>query len=375
LAACAAALTVMVAWSAPAHAAVDTVSAVPDSTPQFNGDVFTVAYAGSTIYLGGDFTAATVGKTVSTRNHLAAINASTGALLPWAPSADGQVRALALDGTDVYITGGFQNVNGLHRDKLAMVDGISGVLSNTFVHDITGYTRAIAVSNGRVYVGGLFSAIDGVAKANLAAFTLATGALDNGWATSTNDRVNALWATASRIYVGGKFTQTNGLTNTPRLRAVDPTTGAYDTTFKPGAPYEVFAIAQGPSDVYAALAGPGGRVMAFTSTGTAKWTITTDGNAQAVNVMGDTVYGGGHFDNVCKSTNTGAQGFCVDGSTHRGKMFAVDLDGTLLGWDPDANGVNGTHQIAVNLDLHKAAFGGNWGTVAGASHKKFVQFS
>jgi hypothetical protein len=371
-----AALAVIVAWSSPAIAAVDTVSDVPDHSVTFNAQVFTVAYGGNTIYVGGDFTTAFVDGHSFARNGLAAIDATTGSLLSWNPSADAQVRTIAVDGNDVYVGGSFSNLGGVNRDGLALIDGTTGSVSGSFVHTMTGSPRTIAIGNGRVYVGGLFSAIDGASRNNLVAFTEATGAVDQGFVAQTNDRVNALFYTATRLYVGGIFTQLNGTTGTPRLRAVNPTTGVYDSTWRPPAAYEVSAVAQGSAGVYAAAAGPGGRVYAFNSTtGANQWTITTDGDVQAVNVLGDTVYVGGHFDNVCKSASTGTQGTCLDGNTPRGKIFAVDAAGTLLDWSANCQGINGTHQIAVSDALHQVAIGGQWSYVHGIYQRMFAKFS
>jgi hypothetical protein len=365
----------MVAWSVPANAAVDTVSDVPDHTIGFNAAVFAVAYGGNTIYVGGDFTAAIIDGHSTARNRLAAIDANTGALLPWDPNADAQVRAIAVDGPNVYVAGTFNHLGLTARDGLARLDAVTGAVSGGFVHTMTGYPRALAVGNGRLYVGGLFSAIDGVARSNLVAFTTSTGAVDSGWAPRTNDRVNALLATSTRVYVGGVFTLLNGVSGTPRLRAVDPSTGAYLSTWRPPAQYEVFNVAEGPSGVYAAAAGPGGRGYGFNlSTGALMFTRTADGDVQAVNVMGDTVYFGGHFDNVCKSALTGTQGSCVDGNIPRRKAFATEATGALLAWNPDIQGINGVHQFAIDPANHRIAAGGQWCCVHGISQRMFAQF-
>src|SRR4051794_38204607 len=85
--------------------AVPAQAATSDPMPSFDGTVLAVAYAGSTLFVGGTFTEAVVrGRTVR-RHHLAAINARTGALLPWDPDPDDRVKAIAVSGQSVYVAG------------------------------------------------------------------------------------------------------------------------------------------------------------------------------------------------------------------------------------------------------------------------------
>jgi hypothetical protein len=226
----------------------------------------------------------------------------------------------------------------------------------------------------RLYVGGTFATIDGQARSRLAAFDLATGALVAGWQPAANDKVDSVYADGGRVYVGGLFTQVNGA-SPARLAALDPTDGHTLTAFKGVAQYEVISVFADATGVYSAQAGPGGRGVAYTLAGAARWTITTDGNAQAVAVLQNTVYVGGHFASVCKSSNTGNQGACLDGQTDVGKIFAVDLNGVLQSWNTNIRGVTGVHQIAVNVGQHMIGVGGDFATVGGVSRIDFAEFS
>jgi hypothetical protein len=364
------AASLVVAAAGPAGAAV---SDSPSTSPGFNGPVFAVATAGNVAYVGGNFTAAVVkGKTIA-RQRLAAVDLTTGALLAWAPAADKTVRALAVDPDgSVWAGGDFQTLNGQARDSLAKISA-GGVLDPASYKISGGTPRALAVGHGRLYLAGLFTGVNGSARGNVAAIDLETRQL-SGWAARTDDLVTSLAVSGDRIYLGGSFHRTNGMSSTGRLIAVKRDGGGVDTGFLPRPSAIVWAVAVAGDRVYAAIGGQGGRTISYTTGGVAKWTLTTDGDAQAVAVLGGTVYIGGHFDNVCRSANTGDHGVCLDGSVSRIKLAATDLDGDLLPWAPQANGVWGVRALAANTQAAVVLAGGEFTTLGGASQKRFAVF-
>ncbi|WP_236718567.1 PQQ-like beta-propeller repeat protein [Actinoplanes sp. TFC3] len=344
-----------------------------DSVPGFNGTVLTVVYSGSTIYIGGDFTSAVVrGKSIA-RTRLAAVNATTGELLPWAPTANKRVKALAVSGTSVYLAGDFTKINGSSRDSLARVDATSGTLSSTFKHTVDGKPYAVAAANGRLYVGGTLSKINGQARTKLAAFDLTTGTLDATWKPTADDQVEALAIGDGRVYAGGKFHKVNSTSGYDRLVALDPASGKILTGFKPKPAVIAFSIAVTSDSVYTANGGQGGTANAYSLSGAKKWTATFDGDAQAVTTLGDTVYVGGHFDNACRTARTGAQGVCLDGQDDRIKLAALAAnDGHLKSWKANANGIEGVLTMASGAGVFAA--GGAFTIVNGSSQKRFAQF-
>lgn len=362
----------LAATGSPAPAAVDRT---PDRTATFNGTVWATAYVGNVIYVGGDFTAALVAGRMVPRGRLAALDATSGALLSWAPTADARVKAIAASGGSIFVAGEFHTVNGHRRDSLARLDARTGAVHRTFGHSITGSPYALSVGNGRLYLGGSFSAVNGQKRIRLAAFSLTSGALDRGWRPTADDQVETLLATGRKIYVGGKFHRINGAAGTLRLAAVGVASGRLDGTFKPRANVITYSIAAGPNGIVAAHGGLGGKLISYTGTGAPRWITTFDGDPQAVVVMGGTVYVGGHFDNACRSGRTGNQGVCLDGAIPRVKLAAVDTaDGDLQSWNARGNGVIGVLTLAANPGLGKIAAGGAFTTINDAVQKRFVQF-
>ena len=366
-----------VGLSGTAHAATATVPATPSPSPSFDGSVDAIVYAGSTVYVGGDFVNAVVGTRRYPRSRLAAFSALTGALLPWDPGADSTVRALAVDpvtGT-VYAGGSFVTVGGQPRTGLAALDPVTGRVGPVD-HGIAGTVRALAAGAGRVYAAGRFASVDGQVVGNVVAFNALTGAVDPVFRALADDAVDSLALSGDRLYLGGMFKQVDGLTGTAKLAAVDPVTGARDATFRPKLSIRVFGLSAGPTAVYAALGGTGGRAIRFSLDGTPQWTTTADGDVQAIGVLDDVVYFGGHFDNVCATDVNGAQGACVDGSVSRVKLAAVDAStGALLPWDPHANGVHGVMAVAVDSGReHAVAAGGQFTTIGGQRRARFAQF-
>ncbi|RZU50749.1 putative pyrroloquinoline-quinone binding quinoprotein [Krasilnikovia cinnamomea] len=353
----------------------EAISSNSQPVPSFNGTVWALAYSGSTLYVGGDFTAAVVrGKTIK-RNKLAAVNATTGALLSWAPSANGRVKAIAVSGSSVYVAGNFSAISGQKRDSLARIDGSSGAVSSTFKHSISGSPYAAAAANGRLYLGGTFSAIDGQPRGRLAAFNLSTGALDGAWRPSADDQVEAITAAGTRVYVGGRFHRVNGASGYDRLVALDPSRGSIVTGFKPRPSVITYGITVTSAGVFSAHGGRGGTVNAYTTSGSKRWTATFDGDGQAVVALGGAIYVGGHFDHACRTSRTGSQGTCLDGAVDRVKLAALSpSDGRLLGWTANLNGIEGVLTMAGSAGLGRLAAGGTFTTVNGANQKRLAQF-
>lgn len=124
---------------------------------------------GSTLYFGGDFTS--VGG--QPRGHFAAVNATTGALLPWSVDAEGTAgddpnqdpdgaivvgRAIAVspDGTKVAVGGHFFTVNGQNSHGLGVVDATTGANLANYPDGFIPHTSVIhaLVTDGNAFYAG-----------------------------------------------------------------------------------------------------------------------------------------------------------------------------------------------------------------------------
>jgi len=142
---------------------------------QTNGIVRAILYHGGAVYIGGEFTsvrppnnAPGVGEV--RRNHIAAFNASTGALLPFRHDVNGTVQSLAISGggTRIYAGGDFTRVDGPVRSHLAAFDSSTGALTNGHIdshwfpntNGVPLGPRALATDGTRLGVGGDFTAVN-----------------------------------------------------------------------------------------------------------------------------------------------------------------------------------------------------------------------
>ena len=352
----------MGAAAAPAEAAL---SSTPDPTWQANATVYAIVRSGGTIYLGGAFTQVMGhdGQVVD-RTHLAAFDAQTGEVTSWNPGADKTVRALAVsaDGGTVYAGGSFVTVGGKTRTRLAAIDATAGTVLDTWKPKASATVRALAVSAGRVYLGGTFTSVNGVARLRLAAVDATTGALVSDWAPQADAGVRALLVSpdAQRVYVGGGFLNISGSSQS-HLAALSATDGSV-LAWRSHPSYPIYALAQTASRLYGAGGGGGGNVPAYdVATGALQWTGKTDGNVQAVAVIGDQVVAGGHFQSYA--------------GVFRGHIAAVDaVTGALdPNWHPRLNSVVGvTSEFAVSDHLY---VGGAFTTVAGIAQAHFASFA
>ncbi|PKW26708.1 fibronectin type III domain-containing protein [Phycicoccus duodecadis] len=354
-----------------ARAAIDDGTVLPSWRPD-NGHVYALVRAGDTMLLGGDFTwmRSPDGATVQRRNGLAAVSVSTGALLAWAPSVTGTVRALELtsDGASVYVGGAFSAVGGISRANLAVV-ALAGGAVGSFRADTDGEVRDLQVVGGNLYLVGSFARVAGQSRSRGAVVTAATGTV-GAWNPRANSGIRSftLSPDGGTAFLGGTFTTLSGA-GRPYVGAVDVSGGAV-TGWVPKSscndltnPCYVFETVVTDDLVYLSVGGPGGRVTALDrATGFERWWAGTDGDVQTLELRDGKLFAGGHFDTAF----AGSPRAGVVALDARSGAVLPDIDARVVGW----SGV-----WAMTLDGSRLALGGHFETVDGATVRRYAAFA
>jgi trimeric autotransporter adhesin len=347
------ALVVAITLVAQATAVLAVPSKSPTNTDQPNGPVYAIAQVGGTIYIGGRFTR--VGG--QTRNHIAALNASTGKVTSWNPGANGPVYGIEPGPNgSLFIGGKFGNVRGVKRANLAQLSAAGTVLG--WSPSAAGRVDALAWRGDRVYVGGRFTALNGARRDRIGAVTASTGQTlswnpgADGW----------IWdidiAGDGTVWVGGKFIVIGGQKRRG-VAALSPTTGQAGR-FSQKVKVYAYDIVLAHGNVYVAGGGGGGQVLSYTMGGALRWHKKADGDLQAIDASSTTIYAGGHQAKV-------------DG-LNRKFLVAVDAaSGRILDWNPGMSGGKGPYEIVVSPS--GLLVGGVFERVNGSVRTGFARFS
>jgi hypothetical protein len=338
-------------------ARVSSTGVVSAWDPRPNGVVKAMAMSGSVVYLAGSFTS--MGG--QARGGLAAVDRVTGALLSWNPGVNGTVSSLAVsaDGTTIYIGGAFSGLGGQGRANLGAV-GSNGA-TTAWAPSVDGPVNALAIQGSTVYAGGAFTSAGGAARSNLAALDATGAALPLN--AGTDGPVNALAATTATLYVGGQFGTLGGQAHA-NVGAIDTATGT-PAAFSPSVNGSVnsLTVNSTATTVYAggtfteASGQPRLRTAAFSSAGAlTAWNPRAEATVTTVALSGGTVMVGGDF--------TMLNGY------PRSNVAAIRADGTVdPTWNPSPNGI--VYAVATSTDSTRVFLGGAF-TAVGSSGRTYL---
>jgi len=341
-------------------------STTPTQTAVPNGTVYAIARSGSTVYLGGDFTAVRDPVTGATlgRSHLAAVDAATGRVTSWNPGANATVRALAVgsDGT-IFAGGSFTAAAGAAALQIAAISPAGGRVAG-WQASTNGPVRDLAVSGTGLYVAGTFGAVNGKPRPRLARVSTTTGAVDLAFdAKVGGGSVYTVLPAAGSLFLGGSFTSLSGASR-GFAGAVSPGSGAV-TGWAPAsgcANCPVLDLATDGTNVYEAIGGGGNRTTAVTVSGARRvWSKQGDGDVQALAVQGGVVYAGGHFSNF-------------DGGGHHQLVALSASNGALRPYTVGFSGSDGPGVWAVTADSTSLRIGGGF-TLANGAGARYAVFA
>jgi hypothetical protein len=163
--------------------------------------VNTLAVSGGQVYIGGNFYILG-GESVRS---LAALDATTGRLLPWKTQASNGVMAMALAGNTLYVSEDQGTVDGRGRSGLKAIDIYTGNATSwqpTWNSDLYGYINKMEVADGKIYMSSTWGNHIGI-------IDLATGAVTDWKVNDTNGLIDFA-LDGDRAYVVGTFTSIDG---------------------------------------------------------------------------------------------------------------------------------------------------------------------
>jgi hypothetical protein len=140
--------------------------------------VLDIALSADRIYLAGTFG----GVNGQPRRGLAALDRASGTLLPWRADLEyyfgaqpvPNANAIALDGDVLYVGGAFEQAGGQRRRNLVALDAVTGAVL-PWRGSVNRSVYGVAAAGGRVALGGIFTLAGGEPSADVAAIDLATG--------------------------------------------------------------------------------------------------------------------------------------------------------------------------------------------------------
>jgi len=361
------------AWSACVGLFSPQIGEVPEV------DALTVSSDSSTVYAGGHYDEAGTSANCSSggQYYLAAFNASTGAPTTWNPKVGGDVNALALSGSTLYVGGAINLVgaNQVNRPGLAAISTTTGN-AGSFAPSPNSSIAALAVSGTTIYAGGDFSTIgtNAAHRSGLAALsnTGAATAFDAHLAPDptrgyTYVQTIALTTSPSRVIAGGMFSTASGK---PDLVSADPSTGAVDEAFDPRPGGGVHAVSEtSPGHVF--FGGEFDSVGAVLRPGLVQLDALGHPTAFAASAAG----GGVNFMTLSPNHSTiYAAGFFDGSSTPVLRAFST-ATGAELPWTPSIGGIGTVNAIAVSPDGQTVYLGGSFTSVDGAPRARLAAVS
>jgi hypothetical protein len=223
---------------------VSTAGVVGTWNANANGAILCMKDDAGIIYFGGSFTTVAGG---TGRNRLAAID-TAGVLQSWNPNAGSTVRGMVIDSGIVYVVGAFSTMDGSSRKAAAAID-TAGVLQSwdPSLRGIGGVNagngRCLAIDGTTIYIGGGFLASNATTRNQACAVDTSGNLL--AWNPNfapdtnagTNNGVYGLFVQDDNVYMTGLCASVGGITrNDAAVVGTDGVLASWDANLAGGSP-------------------------------------------------------------------------------------------------------------------------------------------
>lgn len=326
---------------------------------------------GTTLYVGGGFT--TIGG--ASRSNIAALDTTvnTGNATAWDPGSNVAVESMVRSGTTLYVAGGFGTIGGSARTGVAALDTTTNTNNATaWAPQISVTGTSLGISGTTLYMGSSTAyATNGVKRYYLLAFdtTLNSSNLLS-WNPGANAQTNVIAVNGSDLFVGGNFSSIGG-TIRSGLAAFDTTVNTDNATaWEPHIAGSVRGMALYNSTLY--VIGSFSRVNNNISRRHLAGFDTTVNQDNHVTCGPGLTSGAAYYGTAIalnKDTLYVAGNYLTLGGAGnpRNSIAALDVSTcTVTSWNPDANGP--VRALAVNGDNVYA--GGDFTTIGGQTRNR-----
>jgi len=222
-----------------------------------------------------------------------------------ANGTDGQVNAMIELGGNVYAAGSFTHVGSVAANHIARWDGSAwNTLGSGAQNGVDDVVSALATDGTNLYVGGIFQNAGGAAARRVAKWDGATwAALGTGvGASGAGYFVNGLAVLGNRLYAVGDFNQAGGVFPLKNVAVYDLVAatwgdvgGGVNTTAKSAIAYQGLLYVGGQFTTAAGGTVATKFIAAWTGSAWTPVSSGTDGEVDAMAVIGSTLYAGGGF--------------------------------------------------------------------------------